>query len=346
MATIRKKVGKNGTTYEVQIRRKVNGRRTNLTKTFPKWALADRWATAKEEELQGSGDTRPANNTLLTDLCDRYVEHIVPSHDVSSHVTDKSRIGHIRRFCAKRAITLAGLNIDHILEYVDERLLVVESDSIRRELCLWSDVIESARSLWKLHIVANPVENAKRVLRKLRKLKPGNQRERRLRPGEYEKIRDAKHSHFTLINQVALFAIETAMRQSEIASLQWEHVDLSKRLLHITKSKTDWKTGKSGRVIPLSSVAVHIIESLPVRFLDGSVFGMKQASIKRAFIRLCAHEGIQTLRFHDLRREAISRLFERGLALEQVALISGHKTWSQLKRYTALKAEDLIARLG
>jgi integrase len=345
MATIRKKVGKNGPTYEVQIRRKVNGRRTNLTKTFPKWVLADRWATAKEEELQGGSDTRPASNTLLVDLCDKYVEHIVPSHDISSHVTDKSRIGHIRRFCAKRSITLAGLNIDHVLEYVDERLLVVESDSIRRELCLWSDVIESSRSLWKLHIVANPVENAKRVLRKLRKLKPGNHRERRLKPGEYEKIRDAKHSHFTLINEVALFAIETAMRQGEIAKARWEYIDLTKRLLYVPKSKMDWLTGNKGKVVPLSPIAIRIIEGLPARFLDGSIFGMNACSIKRAFIRLCKKEGLKDLRFHDLCHESTSRLFEKGFTIPEVSVITGKKDWRTLKRYTHPDPEKLALRL-
>ena len=132
----------------------------------------------------------------------------------------------------------------------------------------------------------------------------------------------------------------------EIAAARREHVNREKRVIYVPRSKTDWKTGNKGRVVPLSSLALAIIDALPVSFVDGSLFGMQSDSIKRAFKRLCAQAGIKGLRFHDLRREAISRLFERGLAVEEVALISGHRTWSQLKRYTALRAEDVVKKLG
>jgi len=55
--------------------------------------------------------------------------------------------------------------------------------------------------------------------------------------------------------------------------------------------------------------------------------------------------NIADLRFHDLRHEAISRLVERGLSDQEVAVISGHKSMQMLKRYTHLRAEDLVARL-
>ena len=61
-----------------------------------------------------------------------------------------------------------------------------------------------------------------------------------------------------------------------------------------------------------------------------------------AFRRACAILGIEDLRFHDLRREAASRLFEAGLPIERVALVTGHKTWEMLRRYTRLRPEDLV----
>lgn len=340
MATVKR----HGKGWQVSIRIKGHD---PIYATFPKKTLADEWKVSKEAEIK-EGRYRPskaASNTFLADLCDKYREHIVPTHESSSHVPDKARIGHIKRFCQKRNITLAGLSIDHILEYVDERLKVVSADAIRRELCIWSDVVESARSLWKLHIVANPVENAKRVIRKLRKLKPGNKRERRLRPGEYEKIRDAKHDQFTLINQVALFAIETAMREGEIAAARREYVNLEKRLIYVPKSKMDWLTGNKGKVVPLSSAAIHIIETLPISFIDGSLFGMKADSIKRAFKRLCGSLGLKDLRFHDLCHEATSRLFEKGFSIAEVSAITGKKDWRTLARYTHPDPEKLALKM-
>lgn len=338
MATIRKRGG----SWEVQIRRKGHA---PLTESFAKKCLADDWAISKEAEIR-EGRYHTASTVPIADLCNQYIAHVVPTHEASSHVPDKSRIGNIQRFCTARKITAASLTIDHVLLYVDERIRVVSSDAVRRELSIWSDVIESARALWHVSIPVNVVDNAKKIIRKLRKLKPGVERTRRLLPGEYELIRDATHRHFTLINQVAMFAIETAMREGEIAKVRREHIDFEKRTLFVPKSKTDWKTGKSGRIIPLSRNAIRIVQSLPVQFIDGSLFGMESASIKRAFSRLCKQAGIVGLRFHDLRREAVSRLFERGLSVEEVALISGHRTWQQLRRYTALKPEDLLAKIG
>jgi len=51
-------------------------------------------------------------------------------------------------------------------------------------------------------------------------------------------------------------------------------------------------------------------------------------------------------RWHDLRHEATSRLFEKGLHLMEVASITGHQDLKMLKRYTHLRAEDLVGRLG
>jgi integrase len=76
------------------------------------------------------------------------------------------------------------------------------------------------------------------------------------------------------------------------------------------------------------------------------IFPISAHAITVAFRRSCRRSGIKDLRFHDLRHEAISRLFEKGLSLAEVAVISGHKTWSMLRRYTHLKAEDLVKKLA
>jgi len=67
---------------------------------------------------------------------------------------------------------------------------------------------------------------------------------------------------------------------------------------------------------------------------------MQADSITQAFNRACQRAGIKDLRFHDLRHEATSRFFEKGLNTMQVAAITGHKTLQMLQRYTHLRAED------
>lgn len=346
MATFRQR----GTSWEVQIRRK--GHRP-VTKTFPKKFLAEKWARDQEGQIDDGIylDTSKASKTLLTELFKKYEEQVTPTKEVSSHIPEKARLRTLARYFPQ--IALNSLSVELVLGYTRDRLSGDEisgsrgvvSDSIRRELQLLSDVIDSAQILWGIHIVSNPVPNARRVMRKLRMLKPGVKRERRLKPGEYEKIRDSKHVRFTVINRLALFDIETGLRRGELAGARREYMDLSRNIMYVPKSKTDWKTGKKGRVVPLSELAVEIYLSLPKQ-IDGSIFGIKPHSISQAFDRLCEDQGIVDLRFHDLRHEAISRWFDSGrFELHEVASMSGHEDWRSLKRYTHPDPEKLAQKM-
>ena len=130
------------------------------------------------------------------------------------------------------------------------------------------------------------------------------------------------------------------MRRGELVNLRWSHLDLTKRVLRIP----DTKIGEACE-IPLSSRAIEILNGLP-RGIDGKVFALTANSISQAFERVTKRADIEDLRFHDLRHEATSRLFERGLNPIQVAAITGHKTLQMLKRYTHLRAEDLARLLA
>ncbi|MCP3881843.1 MAG: site-specific integrase, partial [Sulfitobacter sp.] len=105
------------------------------------------------------------------------------------------------------------------------------------------------------------------------------------------------------------------------------------------------KNGES-RTVPLSSTAVQVLDSIP-RSFNGEVFpGLTSEAIKRSYIRARRRAGIEGLRFHDLRHEATTRLFENGLNIMEVASITGHKDLRMLRRYTHLKAEDLAKKLS
>jgi integrase len=136
-------------------------------------------------------------------------------------------------------------------------------------------------------------------------------------------------------------ALETAMRQDELVSLRWEHIDLNRQIAHLP----DTKNGEA-RTVPLSSAAIRVLRSLP-RSLHGQVFpGLTTEAVKRAYIRAVRRAEIEDLRFHDLRHEATTRLFEKGLNIMEVASITGHKDLRMLRRHTHLKAEDLARKLG
>lgn len=88
-----------------------------------------------------------------------------------------------------------------------------------------------------------------------------------------------------------------------------------------------------------------MLDSLP-RTISGPIFPIDQNVLKVRFRRICLRTGIEVLTFHDLRHEATSRCFERGLTAMEVAAITGHKTLQMLKRYTHLQPEDLAEKLG
>ncbi len=96
----------------------------------------------------------------------------------------------------------------------------------------------------------------------------------------------------------------------------------------------------------MSGRALAALQSLPRQLHDERVFGLTDDAISTMMARVCRRAGIENLRFHDLRHEATSRFFEKGLNPMQVAAITGHKTLQMLSRYTHLRAEDLAKMLG
>ena len=104
----------------------------------------------------------------------------------------------------------------------------------------------------------------------------------------------------------------------------------------------DTKNGEP-REVPLSNRASEILNSLART--DEQIFPITDNSVRLAWPRLTKRAGLVDFRFHDLRHEAISRLFERGLSMPEVALISGHKTPTMLFRYTHLKPKTVAEKL-
>jgi integrase len=213
---------------------------------------------------------------------------------------------------------------------------------VRLELAFLSVVFEQCRKEWGL-AVSNPVKQ-------IRMPKPGKPRQRRLEAGEEEALLEAcKASGAHYLHSFVVLAIETGMRFSEIAGLQWENVSVGNRTIFLP----DTKNGHP-RNVPLSSRALTAVNALP-RSISGKVFWVKAGSIRSAFlIALDKAKAIHAdtpmlmagLRFHDLRHEAVTRLFEKGLNPIEVGMVSGHRTLSMLQRYTHLRTESLIARLG
>lgn len=130
------------------------------------------------------------------------------------------------------------------------------------------------------------------------------------------------------------------MRQGEILGLRWENINLMTRVLHLPETKNG-----TSRDIPLSQKAKETLLKMGVKN-SGKVFTYTSPGLKTTWRTMLIKLKIEDLKFHDLRHEAISRLFEKStLDMMEISAISGHKSVAMLKRYTHLKAQKLVKKL-
>jgi len=332
MASIRK----HGDKWQARVQRKDQ---PSVAKSFSNKFDALKWARSVESQLDLGVLAPKQTMPRLMPMVDRYVEEVTPLKKGKSQ--EHYRANQFRK------TKLADMNIDKITgevvaQYRDERLKQVSANTVRLELAFLSVVFEQCRKEWGL-AVSNPV-------RQIRMPKPGKPRQRRLEAGEEEALLHAcKESGAHYLQTFVILAIETGMRFGELAGVTWVNLNLEKRTIYLP----DTKNG-SPRTVPLSTRALNAIQTQP-RSIGGRLFLAKSGSIRSAFlIALKKAQGSQPdskkflreLRFHDLRHEAVTRLFEKGLNPIEVGMVSGHKTLSMLQRYTHLRSEELVDKLA
>ena len=311
MSTIRKRRGK----YQVQVRR--IGVRP-VSKSFHALKDAPTWARQMETEADrgSSPDRKKLQRVTLGELVTRY------RNDVSIHKRSvaNERIALsaflLHPICRKRLSEVSALDF---VSYRDERLREVKPATLKRDFTCLRHMFRLALDEWGLPISENP-------LAKLQFKGADQRRERRLRSGELDRlIQAAKVCRNSLVGITIRFAVETAMRRGEILSVRKSDIDPVNRALLIRETKT----GHS-RTIPLTTLAARLLSQRE----GDPLFPMTPNAFRLAWERVKARAGIDDLHFHDLRHEAISRFFEMGLNVPEVALISGHRDMRMLARYT------------
>ena len=327
MATFKQVNGR----WEAQIK-KAGVRRS---KTFATKTLAATWARRIESEIEqgiAQGGTKSAT-ILFADMLRRYEREITPRK--RSQRAERSRIQWLERRLGR--LRMSDVTAEVLVEYVDERLRQVGVQQVKHELSTIRLVFDAAASIWGVLLPTNPVDRAKAMLRSTRTLSGLRERDRRPRPGELGAILAHLPGHMP---ELVCFAIETCMRRGELVRQRDEHRHGD--VLEIAVTKTD-----RPRTIPLTPAAQGLLDGLP-RNESGATWGLAPDSITGAWQRACRAATVKDLRFHDLRHEGTSRLFEgstwgRSLSIPEAALITGHSTWSQLQRYTNLTARHVLS---
>lgn len=344
--------------WQAIIRRKGH---SDQSETFRLKADAETWARDVENKMDRGifQDRREAETTTLRAALERYEREVTSKKKAQRQ--EKSFIKHWlerKEFSEK---PLAGLKSSDFAGFRDARLKVVSTQTVRHELKLIAHLYSMAAKEWSI-AVENPLRNIKMPSQ-------GKSRERRLSKLEERFLLAAAENSGAVdsegksranpwIAPIIRFALATAMRQGEILMLTWKHIDKEKR----TATLEETKNGER-RVVPLSPSALAVLEALP-RTLRGPVFATTQEALAQSWKRAVKRarrlyeadceeaetevdpDVLTDLHFHDLRHEAISRLFELGLDAMTVSEISGHKTLQMLKRYTHLSKTDVAQRLA
>lgn len=344
MASLRKRNGK----WQARVVRKGQ---PPIARSFINKSDAEKWTRNTEVSIE-RGTFRVSLGVTLRDLVQRYSKEITPT----------KKNARSERFIlnawAKDALSTKSADAvkpADLARWRDARLTRgAANGTVRNAMAALSAVYRHAASEWGYDNLQNPLSTIKRP-------SPAKARARRVAQAEIDAIKP--HTDSPALPFIIDLAVETAMRQGEIVRLTWQHIDLSKRTAHLP----DIKNGEA-RTVPLSTRAVAVLaewkKHVKVQSIDGQVFSVTphvvaiafRRAVKRArtgYVKDCKkrrQEADMTflvgLRFHDLRPEAVSRLFERGLNMMEVAAISGHKTLQMLKRYTHLTPETLLTKLG
>ena len=202
-----------------------------------------------------------------------------------------------------------------------------------------------AASVHGVPVSTEPIEHARIALKRLGLIGKAQERDRRPTQAELDRILvhlDSNPRQKIPAGRIIRFAVATGMRQDEISRLKWEDVDLSRRVAIIRDRKHPRdKTGNDQTVALVADAGWA-----PLLFMleQAELTGHHGRSVGAAFRRACRELGIVNLRFHDLRHETASRLFEAGYQIPEVALVTGHRDWKMLRRYTNLQPHVLAQR--
>lgn len=320
-----------GESWRAVVRKK--GHRT-LTKTFKKHALAKRWVADTEHALERKEVV--SNEASIGDLMQRYIDQVVPSRNLSK--LTQYHYKQLARWTAK--LRLQDLTPDKLVAWKAEFCPEASAASFDRYLSTIWGVLKDAEAFWQISIPYAQMRKARTVLKRLGMLRKAGSRDRRPEPGELDRIKSSISTTLPLADLID-FAVITGMRAGEIVRLRRDDLRQDKRMILVRDRKHPTRKVGNHCWVPLLGESMEILLKQPGG--DPLFFPFKSETLTRAFMRSRDAAGVVGLHFHDLRHEAISRMFEAGYSIPEVAVVSGHISWSELRKYTNLKPESLHA---
>lgn len=310
--------------------------------TFATKREAKDWAIAIEAQashIAAGGYAPVPKGATLGDLIDKYNE----SSTKLPGKTKEATLNMLKRELGK--VKLSNLNAVVLRDFIDRR----QDDgaggvTIAADLSYLSAVLKWGRHARQLDLPERLALDARASLMHRGLNTRSQERDREPTDDELGRI----YGHWATLKRqkipmqtVCEFALATGMRQGEITRLEIEDVDRQAKTVVIRDRKDPRNKTGNNQTVPLLPDAWAIVEPIIKERETGFLFPYDERSISASFTRACTALGIEDLHFHDLRHRAAAQFFRMGLGIPQVALLTGHKTWAMLRRYTAIKPEDV-----
>ena len=323
------------------------------SRTFPTKTAARAWADRVERELAEleARGIPEGDQITVEDLVDWYVSYVRDLKKISSTQTgnlNRIKEGLGTKIASKltAADVINHVNARRTGKHRDKRGVLIPAcggATMNVELSYLSSLLQLAKSAGKITLDLDPVTSARPALRAHKMVTKSAKRDRRPTANELKRL----YEHFDKqawrsqipMRDIVEFAIGTAKRESEITRLLWSDLDDTHRTALLRDAKHPRAKEGNHKRFPLLGSMWALVQKQPKT--SDRIFPYDPHSVGAAFRRAHKHLGIEDLVFHDLRHEATSRLFEDGYSIEQVAAVTLHESWTELKRYTQIRPESL-----
>ena len=335
MAWIRKRKG----LYQVNIRKKGY---PSIYKSFHDLKDARKFARTIESQMERNvfEDYSNASGTTLRQILIKYRDEKTVLKKGS--VEETSKINYLIK--DKIGLnSLMRLKSHHLYKLMKELSVNRKPATVNKYINIICHAWRVAKREWGVNL---PAENPCDMVTMQRE---PDARDRVLDGEEYSKLismcekldkapQTQRDDHLRILTDVVKFAYQTGARQGEILKLKRDHVDFNNKTCTFYDTK-----GGVDRTIPLADDTIGLIK----RHVFGEyIFDCDARRLRKWFLVACFKSGIRNFRFHDLRACFCTNALLSGMSIAEVSAISGHRDWSQLKRYTRIKPQDLLGKMN
>lgn len=309
-------------------------------RTFTKKLTADTWGKERVVEIEKNGfedqesDIPTLGEIIIKALNDPNIDNIIGRSkrfclkllcdcDISKLLINKIKPQNIIEHCQSRKASGTGPSTISIDISVIRWVLRIAKSNFGYDVSQ-AAIIEAYDALYAQGLIAKSTRRSRRPTTiEIEKLKVGLQ--------ERSNKRTAHIPYVDLLD----FSILSCMRVGEICRIRWDDVDEAQKAVIIRDRKDPRKKAGNHMLVPLLGGAWELLQKQPRK--DDRVFPYNERSVSAGFQRVRTELGIEDLRYHDLRREGASRLFEKGYNIDEVAQVTGHRNINTLWQvYTEL----------